>query len=193
VSIEHLSICKHGWGGVNERHNKIVDEVSDILATIGIRHRVEHRDIGPNHNSGPDIIATILDREVALDVTCAQVDQQTGLRHAAEIDRYHAAAAEQRKTERYAAELRASGRDLLTLAIESTGAIGNQFHTFWQRVYTHAFTRDLEPTFPRTWATPTFTSYAQQRIAITHAKSSIRIIRRRVEAWLAEHAQRPRS
>jgi hypothetical protein len=149
---------------------------------------VERRELGPNRQSGPDFKLSLAGKDYALDLTNAIVDQPTNLLQAATTDLFHAARAEQRKADTYAEELALSNCQLLTLCFESTGAISSQFNSFWSILRTHFRANDMDPQWPSSFATPSFVSYAKQRMSVVHARQTLRVIRQRVAAWRAEQS-----
>lgn len=170
-----------------ERHTALVQGVASTLRDIGVRPRVEERELGPNGQSGPDIYATVNEKDFALDVTTALVEQPDGLRRAAAEDLFRAQQKEKAKRDLYAAELTQRGRRLLTLCYESTGAIGGEFQRFWAAIRTHMRDNQVEPTWPRSWSTPSYLSYAQRRLAVMHASQTCRILRTRVKALTRQY------
>ena len=180
LSEQHLAVCPFARRFINQRHTALVDCTASILRLAGLRPKVEPRVWGANGNDGPDIRVTLDATEYALDLTTAVVEQASNNWHAAIKDYYRAETAEKRKTQRYAAELAADHVKLLTLCFESTGALGPEFQRFWNLLAHHITTNRIEPVFPRTWATPTFISYAQHRLAVCHARQNVRVIMKRV-------------
>lgn len=187
----HISVCKANNAAVVDRHDALVQGVVKVARDVGIGCRVEERELGQRGLSGPDVYLTIGGTDFALDVTTAVVEQSQNLRQAADTDLFRALEKEKTKRDKYGAELALRGRRLLTLCYESTGAMGTEFLAFWSFLSSHISDYQAEPTWPRTWVTRSYVSYAKQYLAVMHASQTCRMLRQRVQNRMREYVGTP--
>jgi hypothetical protein len=177
LTMHHTSSChNNAGGGTTARHNAVVATLETCLRRALAPCLHEPRIVGDAFE-GPDTLVDFGVKRVAVDVTIRNPTAATVVTAAAKTPLTACARAEDQKAHHYAAAHVAAGIGFLTLAFETTGAMGKQTRLFFDAYRTHLEQNvPVQPAFPQTFACTSFYNYTLQRVAATMLKYTAMIV-----------------
>jgi hypothetical protein len=177
LTLHHAVSChQHAGGGTTSRHNAIVNTLETCLRRALIPCVHEPRVVGDDY-AGPDTLADFGTARYALDLTIRNPTAVNVVAAAAATPLAACARAEAEKHRHYGAAHAAAGIRFLTLAFETTGAMGEQTRVFFDAFHAHISQNvPVLPAFPETWACRSYFAYTLQRVQATLARYTSLIV-----------------
>jgi hypothetical protein len=177
LTLHHAVSChQHAGGGTTSRHNAVVATLETCLRRALIPCVHEPRVVGNDHE-GPDTLADFGTHRFALDITVRNPTAVNVVAAAAATPLAACARAETEKNRHYGAAHTAAGIRFLTLAFETTGAMGEQTRVFFDAYHAHINQNvPVLPAYPESWACRSYFAYTQQRVQATLARYTSLIV-----------------
>jgi hypothetical protein len=185
LTLHHAVSChQHAGGGTTSRHNAIVNTLETCLRRALIPCVHEPRVVGDDY-AGPDTLADFGTARYALDLTVRNPTAVNVVAAAAATPLAACARAETEKNRHYGAAHAAAGIRFLTLAFETTGAMGAQTRVFFDAFHAHINQNvPVLPAYPETWACRSYYFNSPTRFSASrpHSPATLRSSSTRLSA-----------
>ena len=177
ISFQHCVSCSSDGGPSNtQRHHDIARSLGDACTGAGIVATYESRRAGDG-TTGVDLFVTLDGQRIAADITVVNPRAKTHIKNTLKKAGSAMVDAAKVKSARYKDMYDADGSVLMTLAFETSGAMGDGTKAFWNRLQSHIDNSAALPTFPKTYTTPTYISYMKSAVAVKLATWNARAVK----------------